>query len=134
MDGVLYRGANVMPYAREALERLRRAGWQIFFATNNSTATRDDYVRQLEVRNGVLAPSFVVNYSHDDETIDATVDIVAEALDVYRRALEDGVERYLVGPSVKMVVEIRDLAMPAHQRGWAEIRRPSAYTGTMVPT
>ena len=48
MDGVLYRGANVMPYAREALERLRRAGWEIFFATNNSTATRDDYVRQLE--------------------------------------------------------------------------------------
>jgi 4-nitrophenyl phosphatase len=48
MDGVLYRGANVMPYAREALERLRRAGWQIFFATNNSTATRDDYVRRLD--------------------------------------------------------------------------------------
>src|SRR5437868_12011688 len=48
MDGVLYRGANVMPYARDALERLRRAGWEIFFATNNSTATRDDYVRRLE--------------------------------------------------------------------------------------
>jgi 4-nitrophenyl phosphatase len=48
MDGVLYRGANVMPYAREALERLRRAGWEIFFATNNSTATRDDYVRRLD--------------------------------------------------------------------------------------
>src|SRR2546423_6543623 len=48
MDGVLYRGANVMPYAREALERLRRAGWEIFFATNNSTATRDDYLGRLE--------------------------------------------------------------------------------------
>jgi len=48
MDGVLYRGAQVMPYAREALDRLRRAGWDIFFATNNSTATRLDYVRRLQ--------------------------------------------------------------------------------------
>jgi phosphoglycolate/pyridoxal phosphate phosphatase family enzyme len=48
MDGVLYRGAQVMPYARDALERLRRAKWDVFFATNNSTATRLDYVRRLE--------------------------------------------------------------------------------------
>ncbi len=47
MDGVLYRGNAVMPYAKEALERLRRAGWQVFFATNNSTATRDEYVQRL---------------------------------------------------------------------------------------
>src|SRR5438552_18387291 len=47
MDGVLYRGSLVMPHARETLDRLRRAGWQIFFATNNSTATRDEYVRRL---------------------------------------------------------------------------------------
>ena len=48
MDGVLYRGAQVMPYARESLDRLRRAGWEVFFATNNSTATRLDYVRRLQ--------------------------------------------------------------------------------------
>ncbi|TMF77068.1 MAG: HAD-IIA family hydrolase [Chloroflexi bacterium] len=48
MDGVLYRGAHVMPYARDALERLRRARWEVFFATNNSTATRLDYLRRLE--------------------------------------------------------------------------------------
>jgi 5'-nucleotidase len=48
MDGVLYRGSHVMPYAPDALERLRRAKWDVFFATNNSTATRLDYVRRLE--------------------------------------------------------------------------------------
>ena len=48
MDGVLYRGAQVMPYAREALDRLRRAKWEVFFATNNSTATRLDYLRLLQ--------------------------------------------------------------------------------------
>jgi phosphoglycolate/pyridoxal phosphate phosphatase family enzyme len=47
MDGVLYRGAQVLPYAREALDRLRRATWEVFFATNNSTATRFDYLRLL---------------------------------------------------------------------------------------
>ena len=47
MDGVLYRGDIVMPYAREAVGRLRAAGWQVFFATNNSTASRADYVARL---------------------------------------------------------------------------------------
>ena len=47
MDGVLYRGNVVMPYAREALARLRPAGWQVFFATNNSTASRAEYVARL---------------------------------------------------------------------------------------
>jgi phosphoglycolate/pyridoxal phosphate phosphatase family enzyme len=48
MDGVLYRGAQVLPYAREALDRLRRAKWEVFFATNNSTATRLDYLLRLQ--------------------------------------------------------------------------------------
>jgi 4-nitrophenyl phosphatase len=47
MDGVLYRGSVVLPRAKETLERLRRAGWQLFFATNNSTATRAEYVKRL---------------------------------------------------------------------------------------
>lgn len=47
MDGVLYRGNILMPYARETLDRLRAAGWQVFFATNNSTASRGEYVLRL---------------------------------------------------------------------------------------
>jgi glycerol-1-phosphatase len=47
MDGVLYRGDVVMPYAVQAVDRLRAAGWQVFFATNNSTASRADYVARL---------------------------------------------------------------------------------------
>ena len=48
MDGVLYRGSQVMPYAKEALDRVRRANWEVFFATNNSTATRVDYLHRLQ--------------------------------------------------------------------------------------
>ena len=55
------------------------------------------------VRGGILAPSFVVSFSHDDDTIDETIEVVAGALDVYRRALDNGVEGYLVGPSIKPV-------------------------------
>ncbi len=47
MDGVLYRGGVLLPGAKETLERLRRAGWQVFFGTNNSTATRQEYVDRL---------------------------------------------------------------------------------------
>src|SRR5437773_8300991 len=48
MDGVLYRGDHVLPYGRETRDRLRRAEWKVYFATNNSTATRHEYVARLE--------------------------------------------------------------------------------------
>ena len=48
MDGVLYRGSQLLPYAKESLDRLRHAGWDVFFATNNSTATRRDYLQRLQ--------------------------------------------------------------------------------------
>ncbi len=47
MDGVLYRGNQVMPHASETLARLRAAGWAVYFATNNSTASRAEYVDRL---------------------------------------------------------------------------------------
>ena len=55
------------------------------------------------VRRGVLAPSFVVSYSHGDADIDRTIEAVAGALEIYRRALDGGIERFLAGPSVKPV-------------------------------
>jgi glutamate-1-semialdehyde 2,1-aminomutase len=39
----------------------------------------------------------VVSYSHTDEDIDLTVAAIDGALEVYRRALDDSVDRYLVG-------------------------------------
>jgi glutamate-1-semialdehyde 2,1-aminomutase len=58
---------------------------------------------QETIRRGVLAPSFIVSYAHTDADIDRTVDIVDAALAVYSRALEEGVEKYLVGRPVKPV-------------------------------
>jgi glutamate-1-semialdehyde 2,1-aminomutase len=42
-------------------------------------------------------PSLVVSYSHTDRDIDLTVAAINGALEVYRLALDHGVERYLVG-------------------------------------
>ncbi|MFO1313571.1 MAG: glutamate-1-semialdehyde 2,1-aminomutase [Burkholderiales bacterium] len=67
-----------------------------------SQAFRTLFLQEM-IHHGILAPSFVVSYSHSDDDIDRTVDAVAAALRVYRRALDDGVERYLVGRPVKPV-------------------------------
>jgi glutamate-1-semialdehyde 2,1-aminomutase len=58
---------------------------------------------QETIRRGILAPSFIVSYAHSDADIDRTVEVVDGALEVYARALEDGVEKHLVGRPVKPV-------------------------------
>jgi glutamate-1-semialdehyde 2,1-aminomutase len=77
----------------------------LLFATNGadrrpSQPYRTLFLQEL-IKRGVLAPSFIVSYSHSDSDIDLTIDAVGEALAVYRKALDDGIDRYLVGPSVK---------------------------------
>jgi glutamate-1-semialdehyde 2,1-aminomutase len=67
-----------------------------------SQVFRTLFLQEL-IRGGILAPSFVVSFSHSDEDIDRTIDAVDRALEVYRRALQDGVDRYLVGCPVKPV-------------------------------
>lgn len=57
------------------------------------------------IRGGVLGPSFVISYSHGEEDVDRTVEVVASALDVYGRALEDGVGPHLVGGPTRRVFE-----------------------------
>jgi glutamate-1-semialdehyde 2,1-aminomutase len=79
----------------------------LIYATLDGTGARSQAFRTLflqeTIRRGVLAPSFVVGTAHDDAAIDDTVNAVGEALHVYRRALEEGVERYLTGRPVKPV-------------------------------
>jgi glutamate-1-semialdehyde 2,1-aminomutase len=58
---------------------------------------------QETIKRGLLMPSLVVSFSHSDRDIDRTVDGIGEAFVVYRKALEDGVDKYLVGRPVKQV-------------------------------
>lgn len=59
---------------------------------------------QETVARGLLAPSFVVSYSHSDADIDEAADIVIDSLSVYARALTDGVDRFLQGRPVEPVM------------------------------
>jgi glutamate-1-semialdehyde 2,1-aminomutase len=67
-----------------------------------SQAFRTLFLQEL-IRRGVLMPSLVVSYSHTDEDIDLTVEAVDGALEVYQRALSDGVKKFLVGRPSQVV-------------------------------
>ena len=73
----------------------------LFYATLDATGAPSQPMRSLFLqellRRGVLAPSLLPSYAHGEAEIEHTIAAVAEALAVYRRALEEGPERYLVG-------------------------------------
>jgi len=56
------------------------------------------------IKHGIIAPSLVVSYSHTDADIDRTLDAINEALYIYRKALDEGYEKYLVGQPIKPAV------------------------------
>ena len=84
----------------------------LFYGTSDAAGEPSQSFRTLflqeTITRGLLAPSFVVSYSHGEDDVDRTIEIVDEALAVYARALEDGVERYLDGRPVKSVYRERN--------------------------
>jgi glutamate-1-semialdehyde 2,1-aminomutase len=83
----------------------------VLFTTRDAEGNPSQPLRALfmqeMIKRGVLAPSFIVSYSHSDRDIDHTIDATAEALRIYRNALENGVEGYLVGRPLKPVFRRR---------------------------
>ncbi|MFK0156080.1 glutamate-1-semialdehyde 2,1-aminomutase [Streptomyces sp. NPDC090493] len=80
----------------------------LVFATLDEDLQPSQQYRTLFLRRllagGVLAPSFVVSSALDDADIDRTVDVVAEACAVYRKALDaTDVRPWLAGRAVKPV-------------------------------
>ena len=53
-------------------------------------------------------PSLVVSAAHSNEDIARTVEAVAQALGVYRSALEDGIENHLFGRPSKVAQRKRN--------------------------
>lgn len=67
-----------------------------------SQAFRTLFLQEM-IKGGVIAPSFVVSYSHSEQDLERTIDAASASLAIYRNALEDGVEKYLEGGSVRPV-------------------------------
>jgi glutamate-1-semialdehyde 2,1-aminomutase len=67
-----------------------------------SQAFRTLMLQEL-IRNGIIAPSLVISFSHSDNDIASTLEAFRNAIVVYGKALESGVENFLIGQSVKPV-------------------------------
>jgi glutamate-1-semialdehyde 2,1-aminomutase len=79
----------------------------LVFATRDAEKKPSQPFRTLFLqeimKRGLIAPSFVVSYSHGDAEIDRTIVAVGEALEIYRKALDHGIENYLNGRPVRPV-------------------------------
>jgi glutamate-1-semialdehyde 2,1-aminomutase len=58
---------------------------------------------QEMIKHGILGKNLIVSYSHTNDDIDKTIEAAAGSLAVYRKALENGVELYLVGGPTQSV-------------------------------
>lgn len=70
------------------------------------------------VKHGVLGPSLVISYSHNNEDVAKTIQAYDKAMSVYREALRNGVSNYLVGPVSQVVY--RDRNAPAFASAYTE--------------
>jgi glutamate-1-semialdehyde 2,1-aminomutase len=98
---------SVQEYRLESYFELHGRPCNLIFATRDGDKQRSQPFRTLFmqelIRRGIIAPSFVVSYSHSDADIDRTAEAVHESLGVYAKALEHGVGKYLEGRPVKPV-------------------------------
>ena len=58
---------------------------------------------QEMIKNGVLIPWISMSYAHQQTEIEFTLNAADKAFEVYKKALDEGVEKYLVGKSIKPV-------------------------------
>ena len=58
---------------------------------------------QEMVKHGVLMPCIALSYAHGEKELQITLDATRKALTVYKKALDEGVDKYLVGPAIKPV-------------------------------
>lgn len=68
----------------------------------NSLALRTLFSQEM-IRNGVLMPWIALSYRHGEAELIITEQAVDQAFTVYRRALDEGVEKYLEGSVIKPV-------------------------------
>ena len=91
---------------QDYLQVLGRAS-NLVFATRGPDRLPSQEYRTLFMQEliaaGIIAPSFVVSYSHTDDDVDRTIEAVDGAAAVYAHALDDGATQYLQGRPVKPV-------------------------------
>lgn len=69
---------------------------------NISLAFRTLFAQEM-IKNGVLIPWVAPSFMHKDEELNFTLEAVENSLKVLKKALEEGINKYLVGPTIKPV-------------------------------
>lgn len=87
--GLLGKPCNLVYFTRDAEKQPSQAYRALFM--------------QETIKRGLILPSLIISYSHTDADVDYTISAIGEAMAIYRRALEEGVEKYLHGRPVKPV-------------------------------
>ena len=67
-----------------------------------STGFRTLFSQEM-IKNGVLMPWIALSYSHGSAELTTTLEAANNALDVYKKALENGLNKYLEGREIKPV-------------------------------
>jgi glutamate-1-semialdehyde 2,1-aminomutase len=68
----------------------------------NSLAFRTLFSQEM-IRNGVIMPWIALSFRHSVHELVATEKAIDLAFRVYRKALDEGVDKYLIGPAIKPV-------------------------------
>jgi glutamate-1-semialdehyde 2,1-aminomutase len=84
----------------------------LFFGSRDADGQPSQAFRTLflqeTLRRGLLLPSFVISYSHTPAVVDTTIERVHAALAIYRRAIDEGIDKYLIGRPVQSVYRTRN--------------------------
>lgn len=109
------QGEKLIHGLNRAIEEAKVTGYfevigrpcNLIYATRDPELNRSQPFRTLflqeMIKRGLLMPSLILSYSHGDAEIDRTINAIGEALTIYRKALDEGVDKYLVGRSVAPV-------------------------------
>ncbi|MGD8399224.1 MAG: HAD-IIA family hydrolase [Anaerolineae bacterium] len=136
MDGVLYRGTEIVPGTREFVAFLRRRGIRFVMATNNSTKTPEQFVEKLAgmgvtVEPGEILTSALATAGHLAGLAAEGTRVFCVGEDGLRRALgEAGFD--LVEEDAEYVVAGMDFAICYEQLAEAalQIRAGARFVGT----
>lgn len=115
VDHLWQKGERLLKHINQTISDLRLNDYfsVIGMPCNLVYATKDEEKKpsqpyrtlflQETIKRGLLIPSLVVSFSHTDQDIDRTAEAIGEALWIYQKALNEGIEKYLIGRPVKPV-------------------------------
>ena len=102
----------VAAYGLDAFVQIEGRPCSLWFVARDHEGQRSQAFRTLllqeTIKRGVIMPSLVVSYAHTDDDIDRTVEAVDHVLTIYRMALDQGIDDYLVGRPSAVVYRRRN--------------------------